>query len=299
MNAQVFTGTARWQDCLDQCNLILAGSGYGMADNYFDMFKVNNANLTPQEFLVFSQPILGVTGELGVIHNRTHTQELLKDRTGLPAPPHPAWNGPAVTPIFYGMYDADDIRKTQGFLEGPVISTQSGEVLKDNNGVEIIHTVEFYLSPATIPVDRRGEINNLYNGVRSIKWEIDANSVDNVAGNGFAHIRYSDIMLEKAECLIRLNGPNSTSDGLVNQIRARAFEPDKPLTNVTLNQIYWERGFELWGETHRRNDQMRFNTLHLADSFHPEMPLYTNFLPIPQDQIDANPNFEQNPGYEN
>ena len=295
LNAEVFIGTPKYQECLDQCEAILTATGWGLATNYFDMFKVNNASLTPQEFLVFSQPIPGVSNELGVIHNRTHTQEYLRDRVG--SVPNPAWNGPAVTPKFYGMYDADDIRKTQGFVEGPVISLATGEVLKDNNGVEIIHTVEFYISPAAIPADRKPFVNNLYNGVRSSKWEIDANAIDNIAGNGFAHIRYSDIMLQKAECLIRLNGPNGVSDGLVNQIRARVFEPDKPLTGVTLEQIYWERGFELWGETHRRNDQMRFNTLHLADSFHPEMPLYTNFLPIPQDQIDANPNFEQNPGY--
>ncbi|MBP6460232.1 MAG: RagB/SusD family nutrient uptake outer membrane protein [Crocinitomicaceae bacterium] len=297
LNAEVFIGVPKYQECLVQSEAILTAPGWGMAVNYFDMFKVKNATLTPQEFLVFSQPIPGVTKELGVIHNRTHTQEFLKDRTGLASAPHVGWNGPAVTPLFYGMYDPADIRKTQGFIEGPVISLASGKVLKDNNGVEINHTVEFYLSPATIPADRKPFVNNLYNGVRSTKWEIDAKAIADVAGNGFAHIRYSDIMLQKAECLIRLNGPNGVSDGLVNKIRARVFEPDKPLTNVTLNQIYWERGFELWGESHRKNDQARFNTLHLADSFHPEMPLYTNLLPIPQDQIDANPNFKQNPGY--
>nr|WP_299344098.1 RagB/SusD family nutrient uptake outer membrane protein [Allomuricauda sp.] len=294
LNAEVFTGTARWEDCLEQCEAILNAPGYGMAPNYFDMFKVDNANLTPEEFIVFSQPIPGVSNR-GIIHNRTHVPEFFLDRFGVI--PHPAWNGPAVTPKFYENYDPDDLRKTEGFLEGPLISVQTGEVLTDGNGVEIDHTVEFYLRPDLIPEDRRDEITNLYNGVRSIKWEVDVNAVNNLAANGFAHIRYSDIMLQKAEILIRLNGPNGTSDDLVNQIRARAFEPDKPLAGVTLEQIYWERGFELWGETHRRNDQMRFNTLHLEDSFHPERPTFTNILPIPEDQILANPNFAQNPGY--
>lgn len=294
LNAEVYTGTPRWQDCIDQCNAILNASGYGLAPNYFDLFKVDNANLAPEEMLLFIDFTPGVSPGGGVGFPRNSlSQEWVSDR--YPNFPYSLFNGPAVQPTFYRKYDDNDIRKTEGFLEGVQTSIITGQPLTDTSGLIVDHTIDFFLKPSDAPAS--ANYQGKFNGVRVIKWEPDPNAVGAQQGNGLPFIRIADIMLQKAECLIRLNGPNGESDILINRIRERVFEPDQPLTGATLEDVYDERGFELFAEGHRRRDQIRFGTLNEAGDFHPAHDASFNLFPIPQDQLDANPNLGQNPGY--
>lgn len=294
LNAEVYTGTPRWEDCNAQCDAILAADGYALAANYFDLFKVNNASLAPEEMLLFTKVIPGVSPGGGIGWPRMSlTQEWVLDR--FPSFPYSLFNGPAVQPTFYRRYDDDDTRKTEGFLEGVQTSIIDGSVLAAPNGDIVDHTIDFFLQPADAPAEANYQGN--FNGVRIIKWEPDPSAVGAQQGNGVPFIRLADIMLQKAESLIRLNGPNGVSDGLINQIRARVFVPNKPLTNATLDDVYNERGFELFSEGHRRRDQIRFGTLNQADDFHDAHDASFNLFPIPQSQLEANPNLGQNPGY--
>jgi hypothetical protein len=115
------------------------------------------------------------------------------------------------------------------------------------------------------------------------------------AGNDYAIFRYSHVLLAKAEAQFNL-GNTSDATALVNQVRERAGLD--PLTTVTADDIYWERGHELLWEGFRRQDQIRFGkwtgawTLHEATNDENK-----KLFPIPQIQLDANPNLVQNPGY--
>jgi hypothetical protein len=143
------------------------------------------------------------------------------------------------------------------------------------------------------------------NGVRILKWQVDPAQSGGNAGNDFAIFRYSHVLLTKAEALNELNGPTQASVDLINQVRARSFEPDKPIALANFNtkaalrdRILDERGFEFLWENFRRQDQIRTNhwlepwTLKAAsDGAHRKL------YPIPQAQLDANPNLRQNPGY--
>ena len=85
---------------------------------------------------------------------------------------------------------------------------------------------------------------------------------------------------------------------LVNQVRARSFEPDKDLTTLTADLILDERGFEFIWEEHRRTDLIRHGRFLEAWSLKPASDgAHRNLFPIPQVQLDANPNLVQNPGY--
>ncbi|MEL6650163.1 MAG: RagB/SusD family nutrient uptake outer membrane protein [Bacteroidota bacterium] len=298
-NAEVFTrsnaaspnsGTPRWEDCITQCRAIRNAAGYELTANYFDVFKVNNDALAMSEMLFYVDHEPGVSGGVVPLVRQCLTQPWVNEY--FPALPFNVWNGPAVQMSFWDQYDVDDIRRNEGFLEG-VQFTQDGDTLKDPNGLVVNHQREFYLRPDDGPADYLG----VYEGIRPFKFEPDVNAVGANQGNGFPTIRLAGIMLLEAECLIRLNGPNGESDDLINQVRARVFDPAKPLTNASLEEVYWERGFELFGEGHRRRDQIRFDTFHLADDFHDEHSRDFNIWPIPQDQIEANPNLSQNPGY--
>ena len=88
----------------------------------------------------------------------------------------------------------------------------------------------------------------------------------------------------------------------MNQVRARAFNPPKPLaTSLTQAQartaIFDERQFELIDEGKRRPDQIRQGTWLAASWNKPADAPFSVLMPIPQSQIDANPLLVQNPGY--
>jgi starch-binding outer membrane protein, SusD/RagB family len=109
--------------------------------------------------------------------------------------------------------------------------------------------------------------------------------------------------LIKAEALNEL-GRTAEAIPLLNLLRARVFSPAKPLaTTLTQAQvraaIFDERIFELIGEGKRRQDQIRQGTYTSAAWFGKaaNTPAYKVLLPIPQSQIETNPQLKQNAGY--
>ena len=78
-----------------------------------------------------------------------------------------------------------------------------------------------------------------------------------------------------------------------------------PLLEVapTLQDILDERGREFFDENWRRNDMIRFGTFESEYGFHKKGFPTARFdkecriLPVPQDVLNANSNWTQNPGY--
>ncbi|MFC6997036.1 RagB/SusD family nutrient uptake outer membrane protein [Rufibacter roseus] len=125
--------------------------------------------------------------------------------------------------------------------------------------------------------------------------------------NNWRYIRYADVLLMYAEAL---NAVGRTTDAYqyVDRVRQRAglarLTDVKPNLSQTafLEQIKHERITELAGEGHRWNDLARWGDLgpQLAN----RDPAFARFevgkhelLPIPQRDVDINPNIEQNPNW--
>lgn len=122
--------------------------------------------------------------------------------------------------------------------------------------------------------------------------------------NNYRFIRFADVLLMYAESL---NATGSTNDAYqyVNRVRSRAGLA--PLTTglsqqALLTQIKHERLLELTGEGHRFNDLKRWGDL--GPSLSVKDPGFSNFeigkhelLPIPQRDLDINPNMDQNPNW--
>jgi hypothetical protein len=121
--------------------------------------------------------------------------------------------------------------------------------------------------------------------------------VNGGSGNDVATIRYAEILLTKAEALLRSGGSATEARNLVNQVRVRSNASS--LANVTLNTILDERGRELMWEGTRRRDMIRFGTFFTwTPFFKPAVtPAFRGLLPIPAAELGANPNLKQNPGY--
>jgi hypothetical protein len=94
----------------------------------------------------------------------------------------------------------------------------------------------------------------------------------------------------------------------INQLRQRAYgdnSGDIAAGDLTLDFVLDERGRELWWEGHRRTDLIRFGQFSSAGVWAwkggtmPGAPTAAtrNLYPIPANEIVANPNLTQNPGY--
>ncbi|MGE5429401.1 MAG: RagB/SusD family nutrient uptake outer membrane protein [Methylococcaceae bacterium] len=125
--------------------------------------------------------------------------------------------------------------------------------------------------------------------------------------NNYRYIRYADVLLMYAECLNE-TGSTTAAYEFVDRVRERAGLA--PLSQVKpglskedfLSQIKTERLLELCGEGHRWNDLARWGDLGPELAFRD--PAFANFvkgknelLPIPQQDLDINPNLKQNPNW--
>jgi hypothetical protein len=119
----------------------------------------------------------------------------------------------------------------------------------------------------------------------------------NTSNQNWIVTRYADVLLMKAEALVR-SGNDSEAARPLNEVRARV-----GLSGIspTLDNILHERYLELAWEGWRRNDMVRFDIYKDAYGFRPQQPGeasgFTTVFPIPSAVIDMHPEWEQNPGY--
>ncbi|MAO15465.1 MULTISPECIES: RagB/SusD family nutrient uptake outer membrane protein [Flavobacteriaceae] len=149
-----------------------------------------------------------------------------------------------------------------------------------------------------------GDEIQLFGNDRSFpaKYPMDPNGSGDGQGNDIPDIRYSDILLSRAEALNELNGPVQESIDLINQVRSRAGASEISLADFSKQSlksfILDERKREFFWEGKGREDQLRQDVFiskavergKLAQTFHV-------LFPIPQINLDANPKLVQNEGY--
>lgn len=286
LNAEVYSGTAQWQKALDATNAIIESDLYAMEVDFFAAFSSRNDQSSENIFVI---PYDAVFGGGFNLHQRTlhYAQQNEFDMQEQP------WNGYSSMQEYYNSFESDDARLGQ-FIVGPRFSSK-GERLTDAD-------VESN-DPDGAPLTLTPEINELgpsalrQAGARIGKWEIPLGSTRDLS-NDFAIFRYADILLTKAEALLRLNQDLGVALEMVNLVRRRAGASEWSMGDLTLDNLLAERGRELAFEAWRRTDQIRFGTYNDAWEFKDADPSdHVNIFPIPQNQLDANPNLQQNPGY--
>jgi hypothetical protein len=143
-------------------------------------------------------------------------------------------------------------------------------------------------------------------GYKSVKYFVIREDFINGRNqsNDLPIFRYADILLLKAEAIKRgasaTNG--QTAQSLMNEIRSYV---NAPTVNgdPTLEEIYAERGRELFDENWRRNDMIRYGHFEDEYGFHRKGFPTARFdkecriFPIPQSVLNKNTNWKQNPGY--
>lgn len=159
---------------------------------------------------------------------------------------------------------------------------------------------EFFLTEYT---KANGEFVQLLgnNDTRSFKYW-DPDRIGSLQENDWPIVRYADILLSRAEALNEVNGPTQEAIDLINMVRNRAELEDLTLSGFTKetlrDAILQERGWEFFSEAQRRSDLIRHGKFiqSAIERGKPAQPFHVLY-PIPQAEINANPNLVQNEGY--
>jgi hypothetical protein len=275
LNAQVYTGTPQWQKSEIYCDSVIALNQYSLEmSSPLTPFVTENQNSPENIWLI---PYDEDNYQGFNLHMRTlhYNSNLTFDMTAGP------WNGFAVMEDFYNTYEDNDKRKA-GFLVGQQKSSTGADLTDPGaEGAPLVfdpHIPALLMDASFTPVEIR------LSGVRVAKFEIKMGAKANLS-NDFPIFRYADILLMKAESMIR-QGKNG--DEYVNMIRSRAGLSD--WSGVTLSQLLEERGREMFWEAHRRQDLIRFNEFNKEWWEKPASTSDRNTFPIPQWAVDANPN---------
>src|SRR2546421_939351 len=198
-----------------------AVTGYSLSNNFFDNFHYNNSTLSTENIFVLKND-LGVGNGNNVRSRWFMTLHYSQPPGG--------WNGFSTVADVYNKFEATDKRRkdsiigssnihgvTVGFLRGQQYD-EKGNIYKDrkNNPLTFLDNVSLVESdPNTLE----------RTGIRVVKYPVqyDANGagVDN-ADNDYVIWRYADVLLMKAEALMRQSAPdNASALILVNQVRTK------------------------------------------------------------------------------
>ncbi|MDP4292454.1 MAG: RagB/SusD family nutrient uptake outer membrane protein, partial [Bacteroidota bacterium] len=275
-------GLNEWNLALPLLQDIISSGLFTFNPNYANIFSYSNQNPSLNKEAVFD--VMYLTGASGTssIYGATFPWDLCpniyfksigdtKSNGALEAIP--------VSNDLLNSYAAGDVRKTFAIHTAPYNNAGSTETRP---------FFQKYLDFTKIPSTSRFD------------WGIN-----------FIAIRYTDILLLKAECVLH-GAPGSQStdvDAVVNQVRTRAGVGAVPLVGVTLAQLFDERRREFADEGSRWFDLQRSGNLvtimnawiAVDDAVRKQMnqvvPGYIIY-PVPQSQLDAMPGlYTQNTGY--
>lgn len=318
LNAEYYTGTQRYTDAVVACDSVINSGQYSLEPraSYLQMFYPNNGP-TAREF-IFAIPYDPAAGAMPgtngfMYHARYDVPRSETKKFNLPFTP----SAPRSTlPEFYANFkDPNDIRNGQwltglqfmndGVTPVTVTTTKKGydQTYTGADGAtaytyQVNLTPEIILRQDVATFDLGNDEIAWNMGYRNIKFYPDASSTSRNQNNDVPVFRYSDIILMKAEAILRGGAPTQgqTALSLVNQLRA-ARTTSAALGSVTLEDIYTERCREFAWETWHRNDMIRFGKYEGKWGFKTDANVNRRIFPIPTTAFTVNPALTQNPGY--
>lgn len=292
LNAQVYTGTARYADALTYAKKVI-DAGYTLVSDYRWLMLADN-NLNTNEF-VFSINYDGTkTQGFGGTTFLTHASvggSMPATASGVGG----GWGGiratKALVNLFPDQTGAQD-KRSQFYTAGQNLEIANQTQFTDGLAVTKYRNV------------RRDSV--LVNGVRvpALGSSNDYSDID------MPLFRLAEMYLIYAEAFTRGGGGDATTAlGYINALRTRAY--GNTSGNITAGQlttdfILDERARELYWEGHRRTDLIRYNKFVENSYIWPwkggvasgtGVSAIRKLYPLPSRDINVNQNLTQNPGY--
>ena len=290
LNAEVYTGTARWADCAALCDKI-------MTDHPLHTTAVNEANTPYAELFMADnhqfygkEVIFFVPQEALKLNSYGATNYLIRAATGGDMDPASlgvsgGWGGLSLTSNFTSKFDLEKDARSMFYTE---------------YGQSIDNMYSF------VPTDAATE----QTGYKSMKYsnmlsdgskggESKSGSVD----TDYPLFRSADAFLMYAECAKRGAGDAAKGLNAINAVRERSGL--NALTSYSLEGVLDERARELYWECGRRTDLIRFDQFISGYNWQwkggvkdgKNAAEFRSIMPIPASELNANGNLEQNKGY--
>jgi starch-binding outer membrane protein, SusD/RagB family len=282
LNAKVYVGNDRYTDAITQVRKVMA-AGYTLEPNYRNLFLADNGSRTNE--IIFAIPFDGLRmqtfgGTTFLVH---------------------ASIGGNMSPSAYGVDAAwGGLRTTPNFVD--LFADPSGNTDK---------RAMFYTSGQNKDI---ADISTFTDGYAIIKWQNKTSTGASgthptFVDTDFPMFRLAEAYLIFAESVMRGGAGGTQAEALdrVNDLRQRAYgNTSGNLSTLSLDNILDERGKELYWEGFRRTDLIRYGKFTEANYLWQwkggikagrGVESFRNLFPLPADDITANPNLKQNPGY--
>ena len=313
LNAEVYSGENHWEDCLAQCNDITNSGKCELSPDFKDNFRTTGTESSKE--IIFTIPFDKTLAGGNYIHMFSWHGQLQK-KFNLEATPWGSGSSMGVTQ-FVDTYQAEDTRLVDTWLMGDQYAS---------DGSLLLCTYDMKGQPLSFKKEvLSGNYTNETDGYRMFKYEV-APGTPWVSSTDYPLFRYSEILLMKAECLLRTG--KSGAGALVTQVRQRNFKNDPANAVVTddelannssykygfvenykivrdgntdpvkFGRMLDELGWEFAWEMHRRRDMIRYGVYTKKSwlSHEPQGDFRTVF-PIPESSLTSNPKLQQNPDY--
>ncbi|PWW27535.1 RagB/SusD family nutrient uptake outer membrane protein [Chryseobacterium sp. AG844] len=284
LNAEVYTGTAKYNDAGTYITKVINEGGYQLESNFRKNFSADNNTSKEIIFPLIADAVSSQSygNTTYLVNGSLSTETMVLANFGATD----GWAGHRATKAWYGLFgnNATDLKNSND-VRARLFWTQGHQWEMDdyktwNNG---------------FPSDKFWNKNSDGTGGATAFSSTD-----------FPLFRLSDAYLIYAECALRGAASANTAQALtyVNQVRARAGA--SALGSITLQSVLDERARELNLEGVRRQDLIRYGMFTGSSYLWPwkggvknGTSISDNYkvFPIPTTALQANPNLTQNPGY--
>jgi len=284
LNAEVYTGTARYTDAITYSGKVIS-AGYSLMQHFKNLFTSDNNLNNPEVILPIaydatnSQNYGGTTFLVCSSHGTDPTDD---KSFGIPGG---GWLGNRSTknlPLVFGDYSGNADKRA---LFGPG-NLEINSPLTFSDGISVYKFTN---------VTSTGQIPYSPNGV--------------LCNTDFPLFRLGEMYLVYIEATTRggTGGDAATALQYFNLLRARGYEnTNSNVSGYTLDDVLKERQRELYWEGFRRTDLIRFGEFTGSNYVWPwkggvkdgaGVDGHYVLFPIPAAEIISNPNLTQNPGY--
>jgi hypothetical protein len=299
LNAQVYTGTARYTDAITYSQKVIS-AGYSLSQNYDQLFLADN-NKNTNEFI------------LTINYDGANTQGY----GGTTFLTHAACGGSIPTTLFGVDSQWSGIRTTDNlvsvFPTDTVTSLQGNKANFPNLG-NADTRAEFWTNGQNRAIN---DVTSFTDGYAITKFRNVNSDGSAPATTSYSYVdmpifRLAEQYLIYAEAVLRggTGGDAATALKYINFLRNRAYgnTGNGAITagQLTTSFILDERARELYWEGFRRTDLIRYGLFTSASYLWPfkggaksgtGVADYRNLYPIPDADRSVNPNLKQNSGY--
>lgn len=305
LNAEVYTGTAKWDSCKIYTDKVINSNKYSLASNYRLNFSADNdGRHNPEMIFAWEQDGTYTQGYVGTTFIIESSSDAVyvraEDFHGLTL--NTNWNGNRTRKNFMNILV--DTLKTYGNVPVPA----SDNMFSQSKDKRVLLKMK-----QSIDIPSASSSGDYGIGVYKFTAKNADGSLPETFNPAYACtdypiFRYADALLMRAEASFRL-GDKEAAKNDINLVRERAYgstEGNIQASEVTADFILDERGREFYFEGQRRTDLVRFGKFTdggynwqwkggVFEGVATEK--HMNIFPIPSDEVASNPNIEQNTGY--